>query len=420
MSGVSIATGVSALDILNPSTATAVVGAAGIKKFDLQKFLSTSRAFEKFDRIADWTVSNAANSTATTNSSGRGPYSSNAIRFAASAVGGQSATITKNITFNLNTQNGFWLLTDVHNRQTAAQIGMTLFASHAVDLGGGTGRFQFANPVANSAVSLQPTWVPKSGWSVLDGTPSWSNDMLSWRVRLDSSGSEARDWSVCGAFTGGARPTVIITNDDGWDTSYSIGFAQAQKRGIPLTNYLIASQIGAAGYITLAQAQEMRAAGDYLGMHGIDSWDTDLSAIDRDVAALRALGIDTQHAAYPNGQIGYGTAWRDTEARLAANGVKTARITGGGTPTLRAVGDLLALNSYPLNNTMTLAAAKAAVDLAISSGGTVIFYGHKYGAAADSLTWVTADYTALLDYVAQKRIEGAIDVTTINRWYDAA
>jgi len=58
--------------------------------------------------------------------------------------------------------------------------------------------------------------------------------------------------------------------------------------------------------------------------------------------------------------------------------------------------------------------------LAISSKGALIFYGHKLAGAADSLTWVTSDYTELLDYIAQKRLDGLCDVVTIDQLYDSS
>jgi hypothetical protein len=58
---------------------------------------------------------------------------------------------------------------------------------------------------------------------------------------------------------------------------------------------------------------------------------------------------------------------------------------------------------------MTLVQAKAVIDQAIAWGCAVTFYGHDLGAAADSSTWVTADYIELLDYIATKRSLGLID-----------
>jgi len=385
--------------------------------WDFTAQINRQRQFESFNKLADWTYTAASPVNASiVEAAGRGPYSSTALRFSASTTGGQNASITKDIKFNWNTVTGVWLVTDVHFRQTAATLAMTLYTSTAVALGAGTGRWTLANPVSSLAVSLQPTWVPKASWTVLDGSPSWANDQLSWRARIDSGG-EQRDWSLMGMFAGGARPTVIITQDDGWDTSYTIAYPACRKRGIPQTHYLIPELIGGGSNITLAQAREMRASGDYLGLHGNERWDLNPSKIAVDVAGLRAVGIDTTHAAYPEGRIGDGTTWLATEAALTAQGVKTARIAGGASPTLRFVGDPLALTSYPLNNSMSLAQATAVVDTAIASGGTVIFYGHKYGAVADSLTWVTADFTALLDYIYQKRLEGSLDVTTIDKWW---
>lgn len=389
-----------------------------MRSWDLSQLNPLNRVFEKFNKFSDWSYTTTGSPTIAEVTDGRGPFSTTALRFTTTAVAGQNASVTKNSVFNLNTLNGFWLMLDTNYRQTAVQIGITLYASHLANLASGSGRFSYANPVNSNAVSLQPYWVPKAGWSTLDGSPSWANDILSWRVRIDSGTAEIHDWELAGAFTGGGRPTVILTMDDGWASSYTIGHAEAQKRGLPLTHYLIASLLNTANYITSAQAATMLAAGDYLGLHGVARWDTNTALIASDAAALAALGIDTKHAAYPEGQIGYGTDWQATETALTAVGVETARLAGGASPTLRTVGDPLALTSYPLNNTMSLAQAKAAVDTAISSGGTVIFYGHKFDAAADSLTWVTSDWQSLLDYIKQKRIEGSLDVSTIAEWWE--
>ena len=399
------------------STSTDLVMVDGVK---FGRFPKVQRATlpvdNTFANAADWTIVNAANTTVA-QASGAYPYAASALRFASDAVAGQNATATQDRTFNWNTVDGAWWVLNTNYRQTAANLGMTLYLSHLAGLAAGSGRFTVANPISAFAVSLQPFWVPKTAWTTLDGAPSFATDILSYRVRVDSGASEPHSWDVCGMLNGGERPTVIFTFDDGWATSYSAGHVQARKRAIPLTHYLIPELIGAGGSITLAQAQEMRAAGDSLGLHGNSRWDTAISRIATDAAGLRALGLEADHAAYPEGQIGYGTAWQATEVALRAVGVKTARLAGGASPTLRSVGDPLALTSYPLNNSMTLAQAEAAVDTAILSGGTTIFYGHQIAAVADSLTWVTADWIALLDYCAQKRREKAIDIKTMADWW---
>lgn len=388
---------------------------------DVMRFGTASAALTPPGKITDWTVSNAAATTVAEVTATGSPFGANALRFAHSAVAGQAAYATKNVTFNLNTLTGFWLLANMQFRQ-ANGLGLTLYTSDAAALAVGTGRFTTTSFASTLLTGRTPIWVPKSKFTTLDGSPSWANDQLSLRVRIDSVNTTAREIDFEGMFTRGGRPTVLVSFDDGWTTSYTVGYEEARKRAIPLNHFLIPELLGQGGYITLAQAQEMRTAGDYLGLHGANRWDSNPAQIAIDVAALRALGIDTQHAAIPEGQIGDGYLWRTTKAALQAAGVLTARITGSvspefASPVLRGINDPYTLPAWPLNNQMTLVQGKAAVDTAIASGGTVIFYGHKLGGAADSLTWVTADYTALLDYIQQKRLEGAIDVPRWDDWY---
>lgn len=375
-------------------------------------------------RASEWTVVNAANTTTAEVPADApnaiGPY---ALRLDGEAVAGQNTSATKDCKLNLNTVAGVWLLLN-NRRRHLTGLGWTVYFGQAAALAPGN-RWQLSGITNTQHVSRTPVWLAKSRFTVLDGTPSWANDMLAFRVRLDGAASARRTTDFEGLFTSRARPAVMVSFDDGWDSSYSVGHMEARRRGIPLAHFLIPGLLGSGGYITLAQAQEMRAQGDYLGLHGLDRWDTDTRRIATDAAGLQALGIDTQHAAYPEGQVGDDQAWQATRAAMVAAGVRTARMTAAGsapfsTPVLRGVNDPLFLPAYPLNSWITLAQAQAAVDEAEASGGTVIFYAHKLGGTADSLTWVTSDYIALMDYIQQRRLVGAIDTPRWDRWASGA
>lgn len=381
-------------------------------------------AIEKFTAFSDWT---ATNSGGVASAKLEGGYlGANSINLATPASAGQSCYVTQDQTIDLNTHNGVWLILRNRYRTTASGVGLTTYLANGAGLTVGTGgRFTCASIPYAGAVSVQPHWMPKTAFSTLDGTPTFASPILSWRFRLDSHASALREVDLCGVVVGKQRPTVIVTFDDGWDSSYSIGHVQARKREIPLTHYLIGSLLDRTdiNYITTAQAVEMADTGDYLGLHGASPWDADLTLPSVDKAALVSkLGTSVskfEHASYPEGKIGDGELWVQMEETLNGLGVKSSRLAGvTGEPTLQGYGDPYALTAYPLNNTTSLVQAKAAVDTAIASGGTVIFYGHKIAGAADALTWVTSDYTSLLDYIAANRDSGALDVMTIKDWYD--
>lgn len=406
-----------AIDSAGNPTGLAGPGNESLDLFSKAWFGSVNRlpVFENFSRISEFTVSQTGATFAETTG---GYIKSSCIKMTAAVGAGSNAYGTKNLTFNQNTVDGMWLLTQTNIRAASAVPGVTLYASEATNLGSGA-RFSYSLPSTLSLiVGRQAIWIPKAGWSVLDGSPDWANDMLSYRVRVDSSSTDARDVDLYGILWGGSKPTVIITFDDGWSTSYSVGWVEAQKRGIPLTHYLIASLIGNASNITAAQAAEMKDSGDYIGLHGVDPWSV-TTRIATDRAALVATGLsDCKHASYPEGDVGTTTSWVGVASAMAAQGVRTARLASNiRTPALLGYTDHLMLPAYPLSSAMSLADAEAAVDQAILSGGTVIFYGHKLAGSADSLTWVTSDYTSLLDYINQRRLTRQLDVTTIDKWY---
>lgn len=427
---VSIGTGVS-LGNLVTSTTNPVTGgselSAGSVTYNYKSKTLNQRyqmpVVERFNAMADWTVTNSGGAAVAKAS---GVLGANSINLSVPGTAGQSTYITQDQTIDLSAENGIWVLLRNRYRTVATGVGLTTYLANGSNMTVGSGgRFTCATVPYAGAVSVQPHWIPKSAFGTLDGTPTFASPILSWRFRLDSVAGQQRDIDLCGVVIGKQKPCVIITFDDGWDTSYSVGHVQARKREIPLTHYLIGSLLDRIdiNYITTAQAQEMAGQGDYIGLHGAIPWDADLNLPASDKAALVAkLGTSIsnfEHASYPEGKIGDQELWKQMETTLGNLDVKTSRLAGvTGEPTLLGYGDPMALTSYPLNSTMSLAQAQSAVDTAISSGGTVIFYGHKIAGTADALTWVTSDYTTLLDYIVTKRNAGAIEVKTIKQWFD--
>ena len=373
---------------------------------------------ETFGRISEWSVVASGGTFAT--SSSPGVLKPACINMATPAVSAKSAYGTKNIKFNLNAHPGFWVYLRANLRTDLTSPNVTLYASPLTNLGAGN-RWTYVFPNETTQyVGTQAMWIPKAAWTALDGAPSWADDMLSIRVRIDSSNLAARDVDLFGIMLGASDPTVLFTLDDNVDSGYSIGWVEARKRNIPLSHFVIPNLIGTTNYSTLAQLQEMKASGDYMGLHGADRWSDDLSRIAADKAALLATGLsDCKHSAIPEGALGAGAEWLGVKNALIAVGVQSSRLAAGcQTPCLPGYTDPYTLPAYPLNNLMTLTQAKAAIDTAKLSGGTVIFYGHKFGGTADSTTWTTSDWTELLDYVNTSRIDKSLKVTTIDKWFD--
>lgn len=64
-----------------------------------------------------------------------------------------------------------------------------------------------------------------------------------------------------------AKPKVIVGFDDNWSSQYSEAFTYMSRRGIPGTIYAVQDYVGASNYMTLAQLQEVYAAGWDIGNH---------------------------------------------------------------------------------------------------------------------------------------------------------
>lgn len=373
---------------------------------------------DDFSNLASWTTATSdATLAGVSESSQYVKYGTKSLKFRTAAAGSQNASITKDVTFNLTARPGFWVFGyKPFNLASGVSTGRTWYLSHQTALGSGAGRWQ----TASVTLGIPPGWfavfMQQADWSVLDGTPDFANDILSWRFRIDSLATEVREFYLDSAHFLRTRPKIVISFDDGWDSSYYYGHSYAQQNAVPLTHYLIGGSLGTAGYITSSQAEKMKYAGDYIGVHGNSSWASGgLSTILSDINRLGSL-TDAKHASWPNGDYGGHTYYPSGFANSAAAGFLTNRSVEYNVVCPLSYNPH-ALSAIPLNNTVTLVQAKALVDKAVAGGGTVVFYGHKLGAAADSLTWVTTDYNALIDYIVAKRAYGMLDTVTIADWY---
>lgn len=377
-------------------------------------------AMEKFSNINQWTKTAADTANADVVASTDSLFGANSLEFTSTVSSAKSAYVSQNQRFNLNASGGFWLVWNCKYKQAAAAVGLTMYMSHSAEMASGVGRVGLVGALNTATFGYQSEWVANADWATLDGTPNFANDWLSWRFRVDSSTTEPHDFVLDAVLTGGIKPKILFTFDDGWATAYSNGFAEAQKREIPLSHYLIGSLLGKANYMTTTQAQEMAAAGDYLGVHDVGLWNTNTqSVVSASITALSGIS-DGRHGAWPEGNFNTGTACGATIAAAKAAGLKTIRAAGGATVWLPGITEWGAMPSYSLNSGTSLATAKAAIDTAIASGGVVTFYGHKIDTTADSMTFATADWIALLDYAYQKRLDGLIDIVTIKQLYDGS
>ena len=248
-----------------------------------------------------------------------------------------------------------------------------------------------------------------SAWSAI-GPVSMASTMVILRVRMSTSADTniSVDDFQLGLVT---QPAVVLTFDDGWDSSYLQGFSYANPRGIRATEYAISGLIGNANIVTAAQLQEMVRGGWDIGNHSSNSTEfttltqaeieTNLSTC---AAALAAIGIgdSSLHVAYPSG--GYDA---DTFAAMAAQGMLTGRTTQQDIFTIWQIEQAskwYELPVYTLNSVNNINAAIAQVDSVISKNAVIIFLLHKLDVTPDAMTWPISSWRTLIHYLVSRNV----------------
>jgi hypothetical protein len=310
----------------------------------------------------------------------------------------------------------------------AASSGLELWLSNGAGLSG-TNRSR-----ADLSYKVHPGWnviaIDKRTASIDPFTASWvangtagidfAQPIVSYRVKLFGDTARYSHLYVDSFLEGyQERPKCCFTMDDNRDTGYSIGYIQARRRNIKTSMFNIFDRVGSANYATLAQMQQM--ASDplcYMGLHGAARFDGQGSGAGtdprtemlRNINGLKTLGLsDCKYMAWPEGAMAGNVPSISLDV-AASLGIEGARSTQKNYQWFyKGAYNPLAINSIALNNSTTLAQAKTAIDTAIAWGCSVVFYSHKFGAAADSETWVTQDYLDLLDYFQTKKNAGLID-----------
>lgn len=207
---------------------------------------------------------------------------------------------------------------------------------------------------------------------------------------------------------------AVFTFDDGLSSLYTDVFPMFDTANAKFTGYLVSDTIGTAGVITLAQAQEMDAAGMDMANHG--KTHTPFDTITQAQAeaelsgcknVLDAAGMTraSSHFAYPTGA--YNAA---ALAALVTQGILTARATTPGYDSIREVHDYIGLhklNGYLNNTNAPLSQLKDAADEAKLYNQIIIFYGHAVTGAE------TTKLAALLAYIQSINMP----TITISEWY---
>ena len=260
----------------------------------------------------------------------------------------------------------------------------------------------------------------KSACVVAGGTPSWATAMQKFLMYVTPYSGKVVEISLDNLKLGFVRrPTIMIQFDDGYDEQYASAYPVMQARAIPGTLFVNTSLPGGAGYVTVAQMQEMNAAGWTIANHTNNN--TDLStlteaeqetALSGGETALTGWGLTKgiKYVAYPSG--GYNA---DTLTAMAATGMVLGRRGAliNRPHVIPPAYGLYETDCGTLVHAATnLAAAQTLIDNAIIDGTSYTLVFHQLDIGGE---WTTADFTTLMDYIAARRNQ--ITPITIDDYY---
>lgn len=270
--------------------------------------------------------------------------------------------------------------------------------------------------------------------SLTGGTINW-RAVKNVRLRVNSNAA-VEDVIFQGLwFRRNNKPYVAVTFDDGFNDIVAAA-AISNPLNIPLTAYVIPSLLNQGLYISYANLATFYSSGNSVAVHGFDtmhdSADYGLAEMTAQQDWVKRNGYDADHFAYPGGAFNAGAKNTITELKF-----KTARTIRGigytaGPPeqwmsqisyeglksNINGPCDYYELNSSPMSSAQTLTQASAALVNAISKGESIIYYGHKLGAAADTTTWTTSDFTALMQLINYYQNCGFLKSVTIPQLYN--
>lgn len=148
---------------------------------------------------------------------------------------------------------------------------------------------------------------------------------------------------------------VIITFDDGNVDNYEYAFPIMQKYGFTGTVYIVANRLGAEGYLSIEQLQELAAAGWEIGSHSmthLDLANAPPQQLRQEIISSRLhlekeIGVDVRSFAYPFG------AFTSTLGKKVENyGYRTG--VGLGKNSTHDRGTIYYLSRHEILGTMTM------------------------------------------------------------------
>lgn len=254
------------------------------------------------------------------------------------------------------------------------------------------------------------------------GSEDWSNTMIRIGVRINATGGQTPTIYFDSLYIQyDARPKLILSADDGWDTQYTKMYPYLQKYGFKGSLYIIQDLVNTSGYMTTAQLQTLFDEGwDIMNHTKTHSVLTSLTPAEirgeltncRDY--IRENGWDRRnsalHVAYPTGAYN-----DDVITAMGATGMINGRTTKNRVQA-HEIDSEYRLTRQSHDYTASQATYQGWIDQLIASKGSLELNYHKIedsGSNADTEVNLS-QFQDLIDYVASKG--NKLDVVTKTEW----
>jgi peptidoglycan/xylan/chitin deacetylase (PgdA/CDA1 family) len=280
---------------------------------------------------------------------------------------------------------------------------------------------------------------------IASGTAAWGTTAFTRvRVRLDYTTTNTPWIEVYELnYNEDATSWLSITVDDGWDTAYTLGAPALERYGMRGSFAIIADLIGTAGYMTLANLQDLRDRGHECVVHGpiggtgslvnYIASGSRLAAVTADVKFHRDYlvnnGLNVRGSAncyvFPQGYDRFAAGNEDIRDALESQGFIGGRrsafsrqqkrsLRGGNPWTWHTIGHEWTTDPAEAANITTIVSR---INGAATEKQDAVLMLHKFvtGAAAAATEINMTNLETLLQAIADNRAAGTQDVVLFSR-----
>lgn len=260
--------------------------------------------------------------------------------------------------------------------------------------------------------------VGKSQFTAVN-SPSWFDRMVAVKVELTTHAGTVASVSLDDLRFGVvATPAVVVSFDDGLASQFTNAARIMMERGLRGTTYVNSSTVGSSGKMTLAQLQQLYAAGWDIGNHSSSHPDEGLASLSSpasiekelqdaaDFLAANGMPRAARHVAYPAG------TYNDMVLQaMATTGMLTGRLVSFRPAALPLDEPYLipaSVGDFPVDFVLSR------IEQAEQAGATIHLFFHTVdGSSSSGSTVSVADFTAVMDYIKQR----GIPTLTISEFY---